>query len=118
MRIDLQSFAHLLQRFVDSARHEQPARERIVQRQRQRIEVARMHSLGDALVKSPHVHQIAGVPVMSPGITWVEFQGALVFPLRHHPVPFMSFGNECQRCVSLGERVVYFDGFPCCRLGA
>ena len=111
MRIHFQSFTQLFQRLVNPARHEQPASEGIVDRQGQRVKVPGTLGLGDPLLKSPYIHQITGVPVVSPGITGVEFQSALVFPLGRCPIPLMSLDDECERCVRFGESVIHCDGF-------
>jgi hypothetical protein len=111
MGIHFQSFLQLRQRIVDPARYEQPARHGIVDRQGHRIEVPGTLGLGNPLLISTYIHQITGIPVVSPGITRVEFQGALEFPLGGCPIPLMSLGDECERCVRFGQSVIQFDGF-------
>src|SRR2546429_3432623 len=111
MRIHFQSFTQLFQRLVNPARHEQPASEGIVDRQGQRVKVPGTLGLGDPLLKSPYIHQITAVPVVSRGLTGVEFQSALVFPLGRCPIPLMSLDDECERCVRFGESVIHCDGF-------
>src|SRR5439155_8284037 len=82
----------------------------ILNGQGERIEVPRTLGLGNPLLKSSYIHQITGIPVVSPGITRVEFQGALVLPLGCCPIPLMNLGDECERCVRFGESVIQFDG--------
>src|SRR5437868_4746339 len=111
MGIQFQRFLDLLKRLVVTAGSEEPARQGVVDGQGQGVEVARPPGLRNPFFESPHVHQIASIPVVNSRITGIQLHGALVLSLGCWPIPLMRLGDERQGCVWFGESVIQFDGF-------
>src|SRR5262245_1326982 len=76
---------------------------------RKRVEFQFKLGFADGFIKSAHIRQKSGIPVMQDRVIGLQFERALEFPLGQRPVPVIVADDLAHRSVRFGQALVYFQ---------